>query len=313
VRPDTANDSNRSFLLDEDENLSDLSSEISVDVIGYSEMAGRSPSPMIAAPGTAISGLEIPAHPLTYASVVNLNIPEAEPIRNSDPEPPTHESGSRNKMMGSDGTSKLQVPGSEVPPQSQGTATTTASNPLARLPPGPAHIPFILACDSQVLAQQMTLVEKSALSEVEWSDLVEMRWDNKAAEVLDWVDCLTSGTIRGIDLVITRFNLMVKWALSEIVLTQDIYERARVITKYIHIAAHARRLHNYATMLQLTIALTSTDCTRLNRTWMLVSDPDKSLLKHMEALVQPVRNFHELRSEMESADLRDGCIPFIGE
>jgi len=183
---------------------------------------------------------------------------------------------------------------------------------LSRLPTGPAHLPFVLACDSQVLAQQLTLVEKSALSEVEWSDLVEMRWDSKAAEVLDWVDCLTQTKVRGIDLVITRFNLVVKWAMSEIILTQDIHERARVITKYIHVAAHARRLHNYATMLQLTIALTSTDCTRLTKTWALVSAPDMSLLKHMEALVQPIRNFHDLRLEMESADLSDGCIPFIG-
>ncbi|KIX03455.1 uncharacterized protein Z518_07007 [Rhinocladiella mackenziei CBS 650.93] len=300
-RPSTANDSTRSFLLDEDENLSDLSSEISVDIINYSGVAGRSISPMLAAPGTAISGLEIPAHPLTYASVVNLNIPEASPPqRVSDPVPQTN----------GDNYAKVRPrPDSRQPAQFQ---ESSSSQPLGRLPAGPAHIPFVLACDSQVLAQQMTLVEKSALCEVEWSDLVEMRWDNKSAEVLDWVDCLTNGSIRGIDLVITRFNLVVKWALSEIVLTQDIQERARVITKYIHVAAHARRLHNYATMLQLTIALTSTDCTRLSKTWSIVSAPDKSLLKHMDALVQPIRNFHDLRLEMESADLSDGCIPFIG-
>ncbi len=297
-RPGTGNESNRSFLLDEDENLSDLSSEISVDIINYAEVAGRSISPMLAAPGTAISGLEIPAHPLTYASVVNLNVPEP-PARTSDPLPQT------SNMQ----TNNVQPSVNRQPPQ----AAASSSQPIPRLPAGPAHLPFVLACDSQLLAQQMTLVEKSALCEVEWSDLVEMRWDNKAAEVLDWVECLAKGTIRGIDLVITRFNLVVKWALSEIVLTQDLHERARVITKYIHVAAHARRLHNYATMLQLTIALTSTDCTRLSRTWDMVSGPDKSLLKHMEALVQPIRNFHDLRLEMESADLSDGCVPFIGE
>ncbi|KAK5064911.1 hypothetical protein LTR84_000745 [Exophiala bonariae] len=296
-RPDTANDSARSFLLDEDENLSDLSSEISVDIINYSEVVDSSIGPMLAAPGTAISGLEIPAHPLTYASVVNLNNVE-QSARVSDPVPNEMNIGSQQAKMHAPLASHTR----EKPP----------SQPMSRLPAGPAHLPFVLACDSQVLAQQMTLVEKSALSEVEWSDLVEMRWDNKAAEVLDWVDCLTQTRIRGIDLVITRFNLVVKWAMSEIILTQDIHERARVITKYIHVAAHARRLHNYATMLQLTIALTSTDCTRLTKTWALVSPPDMSLLKHMEALVQPVRNFHDLRLEMESADLSDGCIPFIG-
>ncbi|OAP56522.1 hypothetical protein AYL99_09701 [Fonsecaea erecta] len=296
-RPETANDSTRSFLLDEDENLSDLSSEISVDIINYSEVAGRSISPMLAAPGTAISGLEIPAHPLTYASVVNLRIP-TPPERVSDPIP------------------QIKTAQTNKPPYNDRTVARqpdrSSAQPLARLPTGPAHMPFILACDSQILAQQMTLVEKSALSEVEWSDLVEMRWDSKTAEILDWVECVASGNVRGIDLVSTRFNLVVKWTLSEIVLTQDIHERARVITKYIHVAAHARRLHNYATMLQLTLALTSTDCTRLVKTWELVPSPDKSLLKNMEALAQPLRNFHDLRVEMESSDLSGGCIPFLG-
>ncbi|EXJ57610.1 hypothetical protein A1O7_07959 [Cladophialophora yegresii CBS 114405] len=295
-RPGTANESAHSFLLDEDENLSDLSSEISVDIINYSEVVDRSISPMLAAPGTAISGLEIPAHPLTYASVVDLRIP-TPPAQASVPVPQVK----KPETMKSAST--------EQPPKQHNSLSTNA---LARLPAGPAHMPFILACDSQILAQQMTLVEKSALCEVEWSDLVDMRWDTKNAEVVDWVECLSSGNIRGIDLVSTRFNLVVKWALSEIVLTQDIQERARVITKYIHVAAHARRLHNYATMLQLTLALTSTDCTRLSKTWALVSSPDKSLLKHMETLAQPLRNFHDLRTEMESADLNDGCVPFLG-
>lgn len=298
-RPSTGNESAQSFLLDEDENLSDLSSEISVDIISHAEVADRSIQPMLAAPGTAISGLEIPAHPLTYASVVNLNIPE-EHTRISNPVPPISATEAYETIR-------------HAAPQPPPLQDTPSPQPLARLPTGPAHVPFVLACDSQLLAQQMTLVEKSALCEVEWSDLVEMRWSSKAAEVLDWVDCLTIGDIKGIDLVITRFNLVVKWALSEIVLTHDIHERARVITKFIHVAAHARRLHNYATMLQLTIALTSTDCTRLTKTWDMVANPDKSLLKHMEALVQPIRNFHELRLEMESADLSDGCIPFIGQ
>ena len=182
----------------------------------------------------------------------------------------------------------------------------------SRVSGGPAHIPFILACDSQVLAQQMTLIEKSALTEIDWSDLVEMRWSNTPLKVLDWAEVLAKTTVQGVDLAITRFNLVSKWVRSEIVLTQNIEERAQVITKYIHVAAHARRLHNYATMVQVTVGLTSSDCTRLHKTWEHVPAPDRSLLKNMEQLVQPTRNFHELRSEIESADFSDGCIPFIG-
>jgi hypothetical protein len=40
---------------------------------------------------------------------------------------------------------------------------------------------------------------------------------------------------------------------------------------------------------------------------------DKRLFKDMECLIQPVRNFHDLRVEMETANLQEGCIPFIGK
>ena len=286
-RPETANESAQSFLLDEDENLSDLSSEISVDIITYQHGMDRSISPMIAAPGTAISGLEIPSHPLTYASVVNL---ASTPV---------------------DGRESMFVPDAHV---SQQKINGTALEPFqtTRVSGGPAHIPFVLACDSQVLAQQFTLIEKSALTEIEWFDLVDMRWENSSPRVLDWAEYLSKSNAKGVDVVITRFNLVSRWVRSEIVLTQDIEERAQVIAKYIHVAAHARRLHNYATMVQLTIGLTSTDVTRLTKTWEKVAGPDRSLLKNMERLVQPIRNFHDLRMEIEGSDFSDGCIPFLG-
>lgn len=177
----------------------------------------------------------------------------------------------------------------------------------------PDHVPFILACESQVLAQQLTLVEMAALSEVDWRDLVEMRWNSGSPYISSWVQFLAAEDRKGIDLLVGRFNLMVKWIVSEIVLTRDIHERARTIIKYIHTAAHARRICNYATMLQIAIALSSSDCSRLQRTWQLVPLEDKRLFKDMECLIQPVRNFHDLRVEMETANLQEGCIPFIGE
>lgn len=177
---------------------------------------------------------------------------------------------------------------------------------------GPDHVPFVLACESQVLAQQLTLVEMAALSEVDWRDLVEMKWSSGSPGILNWVQFLRTEDRKGIDLVVGRFNLMVKWVLSEIILTCNKHERARTISKFIHTAAHARRICNYATMLQIAIALSSSDCTRLESTWQLVPAEDRRLFKDMECLIQPVRNFHDLRVEMETANLHEGCIPFIG-
>jgi hypothetical protein len=183
------------------------------------------------------------------------------------------------------------------------------------------HLPFILAFDSDVLAQQFTLVEKDALAEIDWKDLIEMKWKNAeqtGTNTRSWVSFLRDTDARGVEVVIARFNIMVKWAVSEIVLTQDLEERARCIIKYIHIAVHCRRYRNFATASQFTIALTSPEVSRLSRTWDLVPAKDIQSLRDLEALISPTRNFYNLRKEMEgggsfgAASTDVGCIPFVG-
>ena len=175
------------------------------------------------------------------------------------------------------------------------------------------HVPFILACESHILAQQLTLVEIAALSEIDWKDLIDMKWDDASTWTSSWVNFLFDDNRRGIDLVVGRFNLMVKWAQSEIVLTRDMDMRAQTISKLIHTAAHAKSMCNYSTTLQICIALSSSVCSCLKKTWVLVPPSDKRLLRDIEAMTRPVRNFHDLREEMETANLQEGCIPFVGK
>ncbi|KAM3556646.1 hypothetical protein ARSEF4850_005424 [Beauveria asiatica] len=174
------------------------------------------------------------------------------------------------------------------------------------------HLPFILAFDSDILAQQFTLIEKDALNEIDWKELIEMNWKNATSSgSRSWVDFLRNSDAHGVEVVIARFNIMVKWAISEIVLTQHVEERARCLIKMIHVAAHCRRYRNFATLAQLTIALSSNDVTRLSRTWALVPPHDLRTLAELEALVTPTRNFLNLRAEME-VGTDTGCIPFVG-
>ncbi len=174
------------------------------------------------------------------------------------------------------------------------------------------HLPFVLAYDSELIAQQMTIVEKDALDEIDWKELVELRWKQSSPQIRDWVQYLRTQEVRGVDVVIARFNLVVKWVVSECVLTENIEERVRCIVKYIHIATQARRLRNYATMYQIAIALISNDISRLKKTWSMVPASDLQTMKELEALVQPLRNFYNLRLEMETSTVEEGCIPFIG-
>ena len=298
-----------SFLLDEDEFLSDLSSEMSEDPEGpndtldeaYESSARLFHGSMFPTTAGFPPGY-LPSPPMTTENAMAIN---SENNRMQEQrKPPTPEPSPVSRITES---GKSRTPGQVDLSVLQPFANTVHQFPTRR------HIPFTLAFDAAILAQQFTIIEKDALNEINWQDLIDMRWSSSKTETLNWVEYLRYGDPTGIELVTARFNIIVKWALSEIVLTHNIEERALTIIKYINVAHHARRYHNYATMLQLTIALTSVDCARLTKTWELVPAADKALLKEMETLVSPLRNFHNLRQEMETANLEDGCIPVVGK
>ena len=201
------------------------------------------------------------------------------------------------------------------------------ASPLTHAPSA-AHMPFILAYDSLSLAQQLTVVERDALCEIDWRDLIDLRWNQTATAYYNWVDYLRSNSMTdaqgnplmrpGVDMCIARFNLVVRWVKSEVVLTQDISERAATIVKYIHVAQHARKLRNWATMYQISMALVSADMSRLKQTWTMVPEAERDALAQLEDLIMPRRNFHNLRIEIEQATStwaqggEGGCVPFIG-
>jgi hypothetical protein len=295
-----------------------LSSDLSVDMIDSREvMDGRL---SMDTRSLTASTVDIPPHPLAHPPSPPMTIQHPGSFGSSvspldkvlfQPQPLTPETSPRHREVDTTNLRSRNVPQFSTDVLSNSEKNRPVQLTLNEV--GPDHVPFILACESQLLAQQLTLVEMAALSEVDWRDLVEMKWSSASPAIISWVQFLSAEQRKGIDLVVGRFNLMVKWVVSEIVLTQDIHERARTIIKYIHTAAHARRICNYATMLQIAIALSSSDCTRLQNTWQLVPLEDKRLFKDMECLIQPVRNFHDLRVEMETANLQEGCIPFIGK
>lgn len=297
-----------SFLLDDDESLSDLSSDLSDEELGsnsvlddaYGSAAQHLNGPTLP-PNVEYASGYLPSPPMTHETAMALRT-EANRIQ-EQLKPPTPEP---SPVSGGTESSKGRTPG-EV----DGSVLQPFANKVHQFPPR-RHIPFTLAFDAVLLAQQFTIIERDALNEINWQDLIDMRWNNASSITLNWVEYLHFHDPTGIELVTARFNIMVKWAQSEIVLTHNPEERAMTIIKYIHVAKYARKIHNYATMLQLTIAMTSIDCSRLSKTWALVPEEDRAALKEMEKLVSPLRNFHNLRAEMDAENLEDGCIPVVG-
>ncbi|KAK9319406.1 ras guanine nucleotide exchange factor domain-containing protein [Lipomyces orientalis] len=174
------------------------------------------------------------------------------------------------------------------------------------------HLPFILKYRAIDLAEQLTIIDRDALAEVDWKELIELRWKQNVAPVQDWLSLLTVKDVRGVELIISRFNLMTSWVTSEIMLTRGLEERVRTIVKFIHVAAHTRELQNYSTFMQLTLALASTTVQRLQTTWENVPSEDIALFQSLEQLASPLKNFRNLREAMDKSDVSKGCVPFIG-
>lgn len=182
------------------------------------------------------------------------------------------------------------------------------------------HTPFILNFSSEALVAQLTLIERDALAEVDWKELIDQRWKQNVPSVHSWLGFLAEtktttalgGSGGGVEVVVTRFNLTVNWIKSEILLTRSLADRVQTVTRFIHVAAHARRLQNYSTMMQIVLALSSGAIKCLKRTWANISTVDVDTLDRLEKIVMPFRNFQRLRAELNSLDTDVGCIPFLG-
>lgn len=298
-----------SFLLDDNESLSDISTEIA-DQSGDESLGVRSfffdDTPADEFVPTFAPYRPPPTPPPTIGPSTNVSSTSETSTRNMPPAVPE-----KKTLKEAQSAPKL-LPSRKPDPQFDQSPRELRRVHTAPAKKQVAHLPFVLAFESDVIAEQLTIIEKDALDEVEWKDLVALNWQQRSPPtVRNWVDFLTHDT-NGIDIVIARFNLVVKWVVSECLLTDAPSERARCITKYIHIAACCHRLRNYASMYQITLALLSVDLARLHHTWTLIAPAEKAVLERLEKLCQPTRNFHNLRLEMEAASASEGCIPFIG-
>lgn len=193
------------------DDISELSSELSFEMVQPNTTALSTFPPM--QPGTIIAELGIPSHPLRHPPSPPHNLDKTISI------PPSQAAAVKNGTNVSAKSSRTEASRPTKP-----SGRTSLNTPGDRqnndsdLPirPSSIHLPFILAYDSELLAKQFTLIEKDALMEVDWKELVELRWSQTDSTVRDWVEFLNSKDIRGVEVVIARFNLVCLLSIYEI-------------------------------------------------------------------------------------------------
>lgn len=174
------------------------------------------------------------------------------------------------------------------------------------------HVPFILMYDSLSIANQMTLIEREIMMEVDWKDLLDLNMEEKLPIVTSWLQLLVHNEkLSGIDLAVSRFNLTVNWIISEIVMTTDVKLRRNAIQRFIHVAEHCKTFQNYNTLMQIVLALSSIIVQKYTDTWRLIEPGDLLTWEGLKNIGSLDKNYSVLRQLLNSIDPIKGCIPFI--
>ncbi|KAM9920836.1 hypothetical protein OXX59_006920 [Metschnikowia pulcherrima] len=179
-----------------------------------------------------------------------------------------------------------------------------------------SHVSFVLSYDSMALAEHFTIIERDMMQEIDWKELIELKWNKDLTPVNSWLEIIVNDEYynvnKGVNLVIARFNLVVNWIISEILLTKKESERREIISRFIHVAYHSYEMQNYSTLMQVILALTSEKVNRLKQTWNNLNPGDILTLKHLEHVTSPLKNFVNMRVCTNQIRPSKGCIPFVG-
>ncbi|KAL6930716.1 hypothetical protein ACO0R3_003837 [Hanseniaspora guilliermondii] len=175
------------------------------------------------------------------------------------------------------------------------------------------HIPFILMYSSREIAEQLTLIERDVLNEVDWKSLLQLEMNESLDSYTSWVEVLINqDSLSGVDLGIARFNLTVDWIISEIVLTKDVKLKRNALQKFIHVAEHCIELQNFNTSMQIVLALSSTEVQYFKDSWRLVEPGDMLSWAEMKNLFSSDQDDYKLlRDLMDDMDPIKGCLPFL--
>ncbi|KAI7832216.1 hypothetical protein BC939DRAFT_434872 [Gamsiella multidivaricata] len=217
---------------------------------------------------------------------------------------------------------------------------------------------IVLWYRSELIAQQLCLIERELLSQVQWYELVDAGWTKNAASKADakkstvslaegtdhqqtgperrdtddekrslkstHSNCASTATsIKnsrnllhqtssankrvarrdesiGIKRLVERFNLTCQWVASEIVRTQNLDMRVKVVEKFIRIAYTCYNHSNFSSLVQITVALQTEPVERLTRTWARVRAQEMRIMRDLVEFTMPMRNWKHLRDAMKN-------------
>ncbi|KAF9959721.1 hypothetical protein BGZ72_008968 [Mortierella alpina] len=176
----------------------------------------------------------------------------------------------------------------------------------------PSYKPFILFYRSQLIAQQLCLLEQHFLEQVKWDELLEIELTKAGRKNRAKVQSTISGYLfkternhNGMEASNERSNMLCMWVASEVVSTRPIEDRVRVIEKFIRIAQKCYQYRNFNSLMQLVMGLGSSHLCGLRRTWGRVNGYEMRVLQDLQDFISPCSNWSVIRKAMSQVGHQD--------
>lgn len=159
--------------------------------------------------------------------------------------------------------------------------------------------PSIVDFDALEIARQLTLKQMSIFCSILPEELLGSQWmKNNGA---------SSPNVKAMSSFSTGLSNVVADSILQFSETK---KRATIVKQWIKIAHHCYELNNYDGLMAILCSLNNSVIDRLRRTWELVSQKRRELLKSIQAVVDPSNNNKALRTRLQSRV--PPCLPFLG-
>ena len=118
------------------------------------------------------------------------------------------------------------------------------------------------------------------------------------------------GAKSSLNKMIDLFNHVANWVTTEIVRGSSEKRRAATIKYFIDVAAEARAVNDFNTVMGIIAALNGSTVRRLKKSWALVSAKRMQKFTELDALMSSASNYKGLRTTIQMTD--EPLIPYMG-
>eukprot|EP01125_Pyxidicula_operculata_P011469 TRINITY_DN375_c0_g1_i3.p1 TRINITY_DN375_c0_g1~~TRINITY_DN375_c0_g1_i3.p1 ORF type:complete len:1271 (+),score=399.18 TRINITY_DN375_c0_g1_i3:14-3826(+) len=157
-----------------------------------------------------------------------------------------------------------------------------------------------LHCSSQVVAEQLTLIDWKIYTSITRSELKRLNFQKEKDKLL----------ANNVTHAIQRVNNISQWVSTMILLEATPEDRAEVFTQFVSIASSLKKLHNFNSFMGVITGLNSVPITRLKKSMRLVQKQVRLEFEELCAIQDPTGSFSKLRNLMK--EVGNSQIPYVG-